>query len=113
MSSPARRELAQFGVQRSCDKNRQPSYDLGLEYFNDLCLNAVMNRRTYDFPALEKAVAKAGGQSALAAAIGKTQGHISQWLRRKHIPAESVIAIERATGVSRRLLRPDLYGDAA
>lgn len=58
---------------------------------------------------LQQAIEAAGGQTALASAIGKTQGHISKWLQRGYIPAESVLAIERATGVSRHLLRPDLY----
>lgn len=58
---------------------------------------------------LEKAVREAGGQTKLARAIGKTQGHISQWLRRKYVPPEVVLLIEGATGVSRHELRPDLY----
>lgn len=59
--------------------------------------------------ALIQAVEAAGGQTALAKAIGKTQGHISTWLRRSYIPAEMVLAIERATGVSRHDMRPDIY----
>lgn len=59
--------------------------------------------------ALTQAIEIAGGQSALARAIGKSQGHISVWLRRRYIPAEIVLPIERATGVSRHLLRPDIY----
>ena len=59
--------------------------------------------------ALRKAVEKAGGQTALANLIGKTQGHISKWLEREHLPAEAVLPIEKATGVPRHELRPDLY----
>ncbi len=58
---------------------------------------------------LKKAVEAAGGQTALAERIGKTQGHISKWLQRGYIPPESVLPIERATGISRFELRPDLY----
>jgi Uma2 family endonuclease len=58
---------------------------------------------------LRKAVEVAGGQTALARQIGKTQGHISKWLQRDFIPPEAVLAIERATGISRHALRPDLY----
>jgi DNA-binding transcriptional regulator YdaS (Cro superfamily) len=58
---------------------------------------------------LEQAIATLGSQTALAKAIGKSQGHISKWLERKHVPAESVLAIESATGISRHKLRPDLY----
>lgn len=59
--------------------------------------------------ALEKACNVAGGQTDLARKIGKTQGHISQWLRRGSVPAEMVLPIELASGVSRHDLRPDLY----
>jgi DNA-binding transcriptional regulator YdaS (Cro superfamily) len=59
--------------------------------------------------ALKKAIEKAGGQTALAVAVGKTQGHVSKWLERGHVPAEMVLPIERATGISRHDLRPDLY----
>lgn len=59
--------------------------------------------------ALRKAVEVAGGQTALALRIGKTQGHVSQWLHRGYVPPEMVLPIERETGVSRHDLRPDLY----
>jgi DNA-binding transcriptional regulator YdaS (Cro superfamily) len=59
--------------------------------------------------ALKHAIDRCGTQSELARAIGKTQGHISQWLIRGKVPAESVLPIERVTGVSRHELRPDLY----
>lgn len=59
--------------------------------------------------ALRKAIKAAGGQTALAKKIGSTQGHVSKWLEREYIPAEKVLPIERATGVSRHALRPDLY----
>lgn len=60
--------------------------------------------------ALERAVELAGGQSALARAIGKSQSHIWHWLKvAKRVPAEAAVAIEKATGVSRKELRPDLY----
>lgn len=61
--------------------------------------------------ALRKAVAHVGSQTALAAKIGKTQGHVSKWLERDALPAEMVLAIEQATGVSRHELRPDIYPD--
>jgi len=66
-----------------------------------------MNRQE----ALRKAIKNAGGQVALARALGlKSQGSISNWLLRdKRVPAERVLEIERATGVSRHDLRPDLY----
>lgn len=36
---------------------------------------------------------------------------ISKWRKRGRIPAERVLAVERATGISRNILRPDLYPD--
>lgn len=59
--------------------------------------------------ALKEACRRAGGQTALAKQIGKTQGHVSQWIHRRRLPAEEVLGIERATGVSRHDLRPDIY----
>jgi len=58
---------------------------------------------------LQRAVELAGGQTALAKRIGKTQGHISKWLQRDFIPPDAVLAIERATGIPRHELRPDIY----
>lgn len=58
---------------------------------------------------LGRAVEAAGGQTKLALKIGKTQGHISKWLQRGRVPAECVLPIERASGVSRHDLRPDIY----
>lgn len=63
--------------------------------------------------ALRTAISNAGSQTKLAERIGKTQGHISQWLRRGTVPAEMVLTIERASGVSRHELRPDLYPEEA
>ncbi len=60
--------------------------------------------------ALERAIAVAGGQSALARLIGKSQGHVWHWLKvAKRVPAEAVLSIEGATGVPRHELRPDVY----
>lgn len=55
---------------------------------------------------LEQAIAAAGGVSHLARALGVSQPTVSNWRR---APAERVLAIEIATGVSRSVLRPDLY----
>jgi DNA-binding transcriptional regulator YdaS (Cro superfamily) len=64
--------------------------------------------------ALQRAIDKAGGQKALADAIGTTQPQIWYWLNdsKKGVPAEFVIPIERATGIGRSELRPDIYPSA-
>ena len=61
--------------------------------------------------ALKRACDVAGGQKPLAELIGTTQSQVWYWLERskKGVPAEFVIPIEKATGVSRHKLRPDLY----
>lgn len=55
-------------------------------------------------------VERVGSQRKLAELLGVTPQAISLWKLGK-IPAERVLAIEGATGVSRRVLRPDLYSD--
>jgi DNA-binding transcriptional regulator YdaS (Cro superfamily) len=57
---------------------------------------------------IQTAIDKAGGMRALARAIGVSYQAIQSWKTR--IPAERVLAVEQATGISRELLRPDLYG---
>jgi DNA-binding transcriptional regulator YdaS (Cro superfamily) len=56
--------------------------------------------------ALDRAAAIAGSWANLANFIGVSPQAISQW---KRVPSARVIAVERATGVSRHDLRPDLY----
>lgn len=56
--------------------------------------------------ALTKALEAAGGTVALARNLRITSQAVSQW---KRVPAERVLDVERATGVPRCELRPDLY----
>ena len=56
---------------------------------------------------LDEAIRVAGGVGALARKIGISQPSVSNWVR---IPAERVLSVEAATGISRTILRPDLYG---
>ena len=58
-------------------------------------------------PGLEEAVRAVGGVSELARQIGISQPSVSNWDR---VPAERVLVVESATGVDRKILRPDLYG---
>ncbi len=58
---------------------------------------------------LDRAIDVAGGVGELARRIGISQPSISNWDR---APAQRVIAVEAATGVSRTHLRPDLYLDS-
>jgi len=58
---------------------------------------------------LAQAIRAIGGVSELVRQIGIPQPSISNWNR---VPAERVLVIEALTGVSRKILRPDLYREA-
>ncbi len=55
---------------------------------------------------LQEAIRAAGSVSELARRIGISQPSVSNWDR---IPADRVLSVESATGVSRAVLRPDLF----
>lgn len=60
--------------------------------------------------ALAIAVRAAGSQSAFGRLLGKRQSVVFGWLRdQRPLPAEHVLKVEQATGVSRHDLRPDIY----
>jgi DNA-binding transcriptional regulator YdaS (Cro superfamily) len=69
-----------------------------------------MTEPTNPHAALTEAVKVAGGQTAFARICGCTQGNIWQLLNKgSPLPAQYVLAVEAATGISRHDLRPDLY----
>lgn len=55
---------------------------------------------------LRTAIARAGGIARLARLLGISQPTVSVW---KRVPPHRVIQVEALTGISRRVLRPDLY----
>jgi TorA maturation chaperone TorD len=57
---------------------------------------------------LDEAIQAVGGVTELARRIGIAQPSVSNWDR---VPADRVVAVETATGVSRMRLRPDLYSE--
>jgi DNA-binding transcriptional regulator YdaS (Cro superfamily) len=56
--------------------------------------------------ALDRAIAAIGGPAALGRELGISSQAIAQWRR---CPPLRVLGVERATGVPRHELRPDLY----
>lgn len=58
---------------------------------------------------LAEAIEKAGSMRKLALALGISAQAVAMWWR---VPANRVLDVERATGVSRYRLRPDVFGDA-
>lgn len=69
-----------------------------------------MANRFTPYEALKAALDRAGSQTKLAAICSVGQPAVSKWLQSsKRLPANYVLAVEAATGVSRYLLRPDIY----
>lgn len=50
-----------------------------------------------------------GGMRALARLLGISAPAVWEWRQRGQIPVGRVLQIERLTGVSRHVLRPDIY----
>jgi DNA-binding transcriptional regulator YdaS (Cro superfamily) len=60
--------------------------------------------------ALQQATKVVGGQAALGRLCGVVQPSVWGWLNRiGRLPAEHVLKVEAATGISRHDLRPDIY----
>nr|WP_262239790.1 helix-turn-helix domain-containing protein [Serratia liquefaciens] len=61
-------------------------------------------------PYIEKAIAVAGGQAALARACGVSQPAVFRWLNGSRVKADYVVAIVRASNgeVQAHEIRPDL-----
>jgi|GEM_PF-694321 len=69
-----------------------------------------MNNTLTPYEALIEAEKIAGGQSALARICDITQPTIWKMIHSsKRLGAQYVLKVEAATGVSRHLLRPDIY----
>lgn len=75
-----------------------------------MVISTTMGIEQTPFEALERAVTKAGSQTALAAICGVSQTAVWKWIQSsKRMPAEYVLRTEEATGISRHDLRPDIY----
>jgi len=57
----------------------------------------------------ELVVKAAGSQSQLARALNVTRQTVASW-RRRGIPLERAIEIERVLGVPKEAIRPDIFG---
>lgn len=64
-----------------------------------------------DTNAIAQAVQKHGTQRSLAEALGIHPAMVSQWVSGyRPVAAHHVLKIEDITGVSRHVLRPDVFG---
>lgn len=62
------------------------------------------------FEALQSAVECAGSQAELARLVGVSSTAVWKWVNiARRVPAEFALRVERATGISRNWLRPDIY----
>ncbi|WP_060538592.1 transcriptional regulator [Pseudomonas sp. NBRC 111125] len=59
-----------------------------------------------------RAAKAVGGQSKLARLLNIKPQAVQHWCSTGKIPAERVLSVETATGISRHELRPDLYPHA-
>jgi DNA-binding transcriptional regulator YdaS (Cro superfamily) len=64
------------------------------------------NRPSTDAEIVAMVVRKAGSLRALGRALGISYQAIQGWHR---IPADRIVTIEKALGIRRELMRPDLY----
>ena len=91
-------------VSRACSPVNSFSYaaEKNLDHAPSLAYGIVMRDHiTVD------AIRKAGGPAAVGRAFGITSQAVTQWQR---VPPERVLEVERLSGVSRHLLRPDVFG---
>jgi DNA-binding transcriptional regulator YdaS (Cro superfamily) len=73
-------------------------------------MKAIMVDIFTPYQALQKGVEVLGSQAELARICGVSTTAVWKWLQSsKRLPAEHVLAVEAATGVSRHDLRPDIY----
>ncbi|QQN21022.1 transcriptional regulator [Pseudomonas cannabina] len=52
-----------------------------------------------------------GSQTALSKVLGCTPQNVQRMCATGHVPAKHVLRIEAASGVSRAVIRPDIYPD--
>lgn len=52
-----------------------------------------------------------GTQIRLSEFLGLSRAAVNRWKLNGRVPAEHVLEIEKFTGISRHILRPDVFGD--
>ena len=85
--------------------SKQEYIELFVEQHRDRDLDELEEMADIDKP-LKDAIEIAGNKRQLALAIGVSRQTISHW---KRVPPPRVLAVEKATGIRREVLRPDIY----
>lgn len=73
-------------------------------------MNTAPEVESENAPAKE-AVERAGGTRPLAQQLNVSYQAVQKWMQ-TGVPATRVLDVERVTGVSRHVLRPDVFGEA-
>lgn len=69
-----------------------------------------MSTEITPFEALQRIIDAAGSQHKLAQALGVSSTAVWKWVQAaKHLPPQYVLTAERLFGISRHVLRPDIY----
>ncbi|WP_366522389.1 transcriptional regulator [Flagellatimonas centrodinii] len=61
---------------------------------------------------IERAIVAAGGPSSLARSVGVSTQVVCNWRARGQVSDDKALDVERATGISRHELRPNIFGPA-
>lgn len=65
-------------------------------------------------PSISDIIDKLGGPTKAAAALGiSNPSVVLNWKSRNSIPAQYVVAIEKLTKIPAKVIRPDIFGEAA
>ena len=73
-----------------------------------------LKRRRHPETPVEHFINKLGGATKAAAALGiSNPSVVLNWRMRRQVPADKVLAIEQVSGISRHVLRPDIFGVSA
>jgi DNA-binding transcriptional regulator YdaS (Cro superfamily) len=62
---------------------------------------------------IKGAIQESGGYAAVARQLGVTRASVWDWVNiTNRVPAERVIPLEQVIGLSRHVIRPDIYPEA-
>jgi len=75
-----------------------------------MCITLIMIEEVTPFRALQMVRAQFASERAMAQVFEVSQPTVWRWLNQyQQLPAEHVLRAEQLTGISRHLLRPDIY----